>query len=227
MPKKQHEEEGGGEVGLWYVSFADMITLLLSFFVMMTSFSSFDKEAIDVIKQVSPAGYTHLYPLSNAYGRNSHIMPVHRSRHKTSGTEETGEDTMAPPDRCTDAPYAGDFLTTAKKLVVHIPLNKLFDEHSNLSADGRRRLHLIAKYAASTSSRVLLSLPGVNTANAAAWQTRGLMATRMSPILKTLSAEMDTSRIGIAGPESAGGESETRPAQSELIVTLLLGEGST
>ena len=41
---KKKEEESGGEVGLWYVSFADMITLLLSFFVMLTTFSSYSKE---------------------------------------------------------------------------------------------------------------------------------------------------------------------------------------
>jgi len=34
--------EGGHSVGLWYVSFSDMITLLLSFFVILTTFSSFD-----------------------------------------------------------------------------------------------------------------------------------------------------------------------------------------
>jgi chemotaxis protein MotB len=43
--KKSGGEEGGGEsVGLWYISFSDMITLLLSFFVMLTTFSSFSKE---------------------------------------------------------------------------------------------------------------------------------------------------------------------------------------
>ncbi len=44
--KKKHEEEDGGghSVGLWYVSFSDMITLLLSFFVMLTTFSSYSKE---------------------------------------------------------------------------------------------------------------------------------------------------------------------------------------
>lgn len=39
------EEEGGEAVPLWYVSFADMITLLLSFFVMLSTFSSYDNES--------------------------------------------------------------------------------------------------------------------------------------------------------------------------------------
>ncbi len=41
------EEEGGHGVGLWYVSFSDMITLLLSFFVMLATFSSYSKEGIN------------------------------------------------------------------------------------------------------------------------------------------------------------------------------------
>jgi flagellar motor protein MotB len=40
--KGSGEEGGGHSVGLWYVSFSDMITLLLSFFVILTTFSSFD-----------------------------------------------------------------------------------------------------------------------------------------------------------------------------------------
>lgn len=39
-------EEG---VGLWYVSFSDMITLLLSFFVMLATFSSYSKDGVNKI----------------------------------------------------------------------------------------------------------------------------------------------------------------------------------
>ena len=37
-------KEQGEKVPIWIVSFADMITLLLSFFVMLTTFSSYSKE---------------------------------------------------------------------------------------------------------------------------------------------------------------------------------------
>ena len=44
-PKMAQEEEGGGErAPLWIISFADMISLLMAFFVMLSTFSAFDKD---------------------------------------------------------------------------------------------------------------------------------------------------------------------------------------
>lgn len=43
--KKPVAEEGGGESApLWIISFADMISLLMAFFVMLSTFNSFDAE---------------------------------------------------------------------------------------------------------------------------------------------------------------------------------------
>ena len=40
---KKAEEEGGESAPLWIISFADMISLLMAFFVMLSSFTSYDK----------------------------------------------------------------------------------------------------------------------------------------------------------------------------------------
>ena len=45
QPKMAQEEEGGGEgAPLWIISFADMISLLMAFFVMLSTFTAFDKD---------------------------------------------------------------------------------------------------------------------------------------------------------------------------------------
>lgn len=60
--KKVQEEEGGGESApLWIISFADMISLLMAFFVMLSTFNSFDnqeKKKLDATIQatVAPCG---------------------------------------------------------------------------------------------------------------------------------------------------------------------------
>src|SRR5689334_15799193 len=84
--KPEAEEEGGGEVGLWYVSFADMITLLLSFFVMLTSFSSFDNESMQQIRDTSAKAYQSVLG-GRETGSNAMIEEGYSCPVQTHGTE--------------------------------------------------------------------------------------------------------------------------------------------
>jgi len=50
---KPPEEEGGEGAPLWIISFADMISLLMAFFVMLTTFSSFGPRESEKIRTVA------------------------------------------------------------------------------------------------------------------------------------------------------------------------------
>jgi chemotaxis protein MotB len=53
MPKKQHEEgHGGGGMERWLLTYADLITLLLIFFIIMYSMSTINKVKFDQIVQM-------------------------------------------------------------------------------------------------------------------------------------------------------------------------------
>ncbi|OHB56485.1 MAG: hypothetical protein A2Y07_09170 [Planctomycetes bacterium GWF2_50_10] len=54
--KQAAEEEGGGESApLWIISFADMISLLMAFFVMLSSFSTYGPKAKADLKNIANA----------------------------------------------------------------------------------------------------------------------------------------------------------------------------
>jgi hypothetical protein len=60
--KQQQEEESGEGAPLWIISFADMISLLMAFFVMLTTFSGFGpKESAKLRKVATAALAPNLY----------------------------------------------------------------------------------------------------------------------------------------------------------------------
>ena len=54
-PKPQEEESGEG-APLWIISFADMISLLMAFFVMLTTFSGFGPKESAKLRKVINVG---------------------------------------------------------------------------------------------------------------------------------------------------------------------------
>ncbi len=58
MPHPPHAEEGEGS---WLVSYADMMTLLVGFFVILMSFSSVDEEKFDEVKKAATKEFGGVY----------------------------------------------------------------------------------------------------------------------------------------------------------------------
>jgi chemotaxis protein MotB len=70
MPKKQHaEEHGGGGMERWLLTYADLITLLLIFFIIMYSMSSINKTKFDAVMQM----------LSQAFGGSHSVVAMYNN----------------------------------------------------------------------------------------------------------------------------------------------------
>jgi flagellar motor protein MotB len=152
MPhKKEHaeEEEGGESVGLWYVSFSDMITLLLSFFVMMTTFSSFSKEKLEQF-----AGEWDFVSNSSLFpGRNLNqdsLAPQQKHMDWTAQGSEKPPTDFAPES--TQHPKSSPWMADqdkayANQRVFYVASSRLFwGEGTSMVTAGRQHLDLIARY---------------------------------------------------------------------------------
>ncbi len=218
---KQHEEEGGGEVGLWYVSFADMITLLLSFFVMLTSFSSYDTESLSRIQAASgEAG--GVIRVNNAKGRNSLVDPVHDSARPTAGTEQARLDdqiqTMALPPSSDEGPSA------KSTMKLRIEGSKLFPAGSTeLSGEGRASAAAIAKLMNVVPCHAMISvvLPASASKASAAGGGEELWLARQYALLAALTeaGHVPAERLALAG-----GHSFDPLAKSPCVTVTLMGQ---
>lgn len=86
---KQQEEEGGEGAPLWIISFADMISLLMAFFVMLSTFSGFGAAGSKELKRTAAVALS-----ANYYGgwyRTPRFSSMsHHTR--TSGQVEKGSE---------------------------------------------------------------------------------------------------------------------------------------
>jgi chemotaxis protein MotB len=61
VKRKQQEEESGEGAPLWIISFADMISLLMAFFVMLSTFSGFGASETEKLQRVTKAALAPNY----------------------------------------------------------------------------------------------------------------------------------------------------------------------
>jgi hypothetical protein len=211
MSEKRHkpaEEEGGGEVGLWYVSFADMITLLLAFFVTLSTFSSYDKNSIKRIQAVSPKRYPSAISGLRETGRNSLVDPRTDYPLRTFGDPTGGEGTTGVWPQT--PPHPGTFATRQRKSV-RMPLSELFHgDTAALSPAGAQSLTLLGRYLSQTPYCVHLWVHGT--------EERMLTSRQYQAAAQLARMGVDWAKIGLAAPRIDAGDE--RP---ELVLTFLPG----
>jgi hypothetical protein len=155
--EKKPEEEGGGESApLWIISFADMISLLMAFFVMLSTFNSYDKqekEKLDATFQAtlrSCGGWLTGMPNSSmspglAGGDDVSTGPEVRPQEET---RKSGEINQSDSKR---------FFTDRMFLV---PVEFLFYSSSlGLTTDGKEWLNNLADYLSKMKGQILVVEP--------------------------------------------------------------------
>lgn len=219
MHKKRHSEhEEGGEVGLWYVSFADMITLLLAFFVMLTSFSSYDRESLRQINSTSVKTYTSVFQLASASGANSVIVPIDSVSFRTEGNElgDGGRLTRDDPEnRTSDAAYD-------RKKVVTIPAETMFlGQSAVLTEAGQRCLDLMAQFLRLMPCRVHISARGASHVEAAAGAVQSWDERQWAVAQGLIRRGVIANQIGLSGEA----ERALKIGPGAIVVTLYADKG--
>lgn len=151
---KKAEEEGGESAPLWIISFADMISLLMAFFVMLSSFTSYDKSEEKKLRAAIKAtlayagGWMGSIPLDSLGWDpgNGQKAETGAERPPVEETIKTGsiEETQA-----SGFPDNKVFLVRKDYLFV--------SSGSILSPDGKQWLDAFASYVAKMPERLVIS----------------------------------------------------------------------
>ncbi len=157
-PKPQEEESGEG-APLWIISFADMISLLMAFFVMLSTFSGFgaagSKELNRAAKIALSANYYGGWYRTPRFSSMSHHMrsteQLEKGSEKPTLEQSQGTGLLAETEPA-DFSNRKVFLIESKKV--------FWAAGTTLSKDGRDFLDLFASYINAMPERVAISESG-------------------------------------------------------------------
>ena len=157
-PKPKQEEEGGESAPLWMISFADMMSLLMAFFVMLSTFSGFGPSEAEKLQKVAKStlaangGGWHKQRSNTAVGSQAPAAgQFGKGSEKPTLQEEQGAGLLKETQ-------AGDFRT---RKIFLIESNTVFwGAGTTLSPSGREFLDTLASFAAKIPDRVVISETG-------------------------------------------------------------------
>ena len=157
--KPKQEEESGEGAPLWIISFADMMSLLMAFFVMLSTFSSFGPDEAEKLQKAMTAA---LAP--NFYGGWNPVSPTPAVGPQAiaAGPQEKGSDRSTLEETQGKGMLAEtkseDFRT---RKVFLIESNKVFwGAGATLSREGRDFLDTLAAFAAKMPGRIVIAESG-------------------------------------------------------------------
>ena len=156
--EKRAEEVPAGP-GEWIVTFSDCMTLLLCFFVLLLTFSSFDEVEMQKLAGVFKCETRDsIFPNPREI-KDSMVQPIERVVHMT---EEGSEVPAATENRTTESakqpPVVADDDAYKDRKTFYIPSSWLFwGDGTELRPDGRESLMRIATFMAEVPSRVIIA----------------------------------------------------------------------
>jgi chemotaxis protein MotB len=160
LKRKPTEAEDDGGAPEWMVTFSDCMTLLLTFFVLLISFSSFDEKDFRKMESALAEGFSSV-SLSRRHERNA----VH-TRPRIVYKQELERGSEAPTE---EGQYASnpneslDFMDFQNQKVLLVPSDKVFWGRGTLvSSHGRRLFADIAALIKAMPNRIVVSEYGLD-----------------------------------------------------------------
>ncbi|MBN2183413.1 MAG: hypothetical protein JW715_15995 [Sedimentisphaerales bacterium] len=154
-PKKQTEDEEMAGAPEWMVTFSDCMTLLLTFFVLLLSFSSFDNRIFRRLKVIYSTGLTTITPLMRSdRDAFTNIPPIIYLNDLDKGSEKP---TLEVGDQDGILKITEPF-NSDRGIVFVIPSNKLFwGNGMAISNQGRTMMDKMALFLTGVPHRIVIN----------------------------------------------------------------------
>ncbi|MBN2512622.1 MAG: hypothetical protein JXB18_06760 [Sedimentisphaerales bacterium] len=156
--KKTVEDDGGGEVPAWMLTFSDCMTLLLTFFVLLMSFASFDKDTIPALGEI----FSKAFPGVGLFGGSVEKSMMQKNQSPTAQISKEGSETRTLAEA-----MSSNFMKEQKPLdfknlkVFTIESEKVFWGNGiALTESGKQVLNALEKFFLNTPGRIVISENG-------------------------------------------------------------------
>ena len=161
MPRErvQPAEEPTGGVPAWMVTFSDCMTLLLTFFVLLLTFSSFEDVARQQFTGICRSiTFTSIFPFRREI-RDSLIEPIEKPVDRAmEGSDKPTEERLDSVDMPRRSLEIADTDAYRDRKVIYIPSSALFwGSGGALKPSGCEKLDRIASFMRQAPSRVIVS----------------------------------------------------------------------
>lgn len=231
-PKKEAAPEEVASAPLWMVTFSDCMNLLLTFFVLLVTFSEFSEKQEDKTVNFGSAMKSVFGPPIEASGRKDESSMIERQQ--IAGTEQPQFGSETPTDsqslRAKDGSLNEDLQTSNYRnhKVFLIPSKRVFlGRGKALSGDGRYFLAVMAAFLKDAPSGIVISENG--PADQSGGTDAGLSrALAVIDYLITIQ-NLDRSKFSIAAesiaPPETGNASAVAYHRKERMLEIILLEG--
>jgi len=227
-PKKQREPDETPGAPEWMVTFSDCMTLLLTFFVLLLSFSSFDERVFRKLKVVFANSLTTVsHDIDSDRDAMLATREIQHSEELDKGSEKPtlikgAKDNLIEETESTDFHNRKVFL---------IPSRRVFwGEGAVVSRQGRELLSIMASFLKETPNRIVIS----ENARPGGTNTDEFDLARAWAVMEYLTAGqgLDRSQFSISAASTVtpefveGDESARSPAKKERMLEIVLLERS-
>lgn len=147
--KKESDEQG---VPRWFVTYSDVITLLMTFFILLLTFASSEPEGFELMQQAlfgSGGSSGTIGEKLEALERDSYVVRI-----KPTASRLTTHGSEMPPlhkDPVTEAASKGlkaltenNDLSQSQRFLFEVPISLFFDSKGKLTEVGKKHLSLLA-----------------------------------------------------------------------------------
>jgi len=201
MARQRHTKDDGPPNNAWLVTFSDCMTLLLCFFVLLLSFSSFDEAAKAQLTGALDFKMMTSFRKNTREPKDSLVEPLAKPFDRTEKGSEAPTDKLEMVENPKEPIASAENDAYRDRRVFFVPISTMFwGKGSSLKASGQDYLRLIARFMKAIPCYIVIG-------QSDGWEEqadRGIALQRACAVIRFLTSQagVDSNRFTIAASPS-------------------------